>query len=391
MRFNQYLFEDYIPEAIEKVTKLKHLEHAEDLMIDSGMHGFHHALEALKKTNEKLKGKFNTSKVTTKFDGSPSVVFGRHPQTKKFFVGSKSVFNKEPKINYTPEDIEKNHGHAPGLVHKLKAALEHLPKITPKHGIYQGDIMHTKDDVHEHDGKYHFTPNTIMYSVPKKSEHGKAMEKSHLGIVVHTKYHGDDLENMHAGFDPDIHNFKKHKDVHLINHETGSVVHSGENEKKFDFHIQQAETAYNKAHKDTLPVINAHAALIKPYINQTVKNDEKPSVEGYRMYLMKRGEKEIASVKTAKAKQQKHELMMRELHHLEQHPDKFHSMFKIHNHLQHAKNALVASLAQSSEFEHSVGKQEVGPEGHVVIHNGHPIKLVNRSEFSKLNFLKNRD
>ena len=62
------------------------------------------------------------------------------------FVASKSAFNKNPKINYTHEDIEKNHGHAPGLVSKLKAALDHLPKVTKPGKVYQGDFMYHKDD-----------------------------------------------------------------------------------------------------------------------------------------------------------------------------------------------------------------------------------------------------
>ncbi len=66
------------------------------------------------------------------------VAVGTNPENGRFFVATKSAFNKNPKINYTHEDIEKNHGHAPGLVEKLKAALTHLPKSTPKKGVFQG-------------------------------------------------------------------------------------------------------------------------------------------------------------------------------------------------------------------------------------------------------------
>ena len=34
------------------------------------------------------------------------------PQSGKFFVGTKSVFNATPKINYTNADIKRNHGGA---------------------------------------------------------------------------------------------------------------------------------------------------------------------------------------------------------------------------------------------------------------------------------------
>ena len=109
-------------------------------------------------------------------DGAPSIVFGTHPTTKQFFVASKSAFNKNPKINYTPEDIEANHGHAPGLVDKLKASLEHLPKITP-HGVFQGDLLHTAGDAKSEKGMTSITPNTITYSSPDGFSRSRKYEK----------------------------------------------------------------------------------------------------------------------------------------------------------------------------------------------------------------------
>ena len=80
---------------------LKHLEHLEDHVINDGAVGFAHARKVLDHTHTQVKGGFAPSKLTTKFDGSPSVVFGHHPKTGQFFVASKSAFNKNPKINYT--------------------------------------------------------------------------------------------------------------------------------------------------------------------------------------------------------------------------------------------------------------------------------------------------
>jgi len=196
-------FKNFLTEEASE-EKLKHLEHAEDHVINAGHEGFSHAYHNLKDVHDKLTGKDNATKVTMKYDGSPSVVFGRHPETGKFFVASKSAFNKNPKINYSHEDIERNHGHAPGLVEKLKAALDHLPKVTPKKGVFQGDIMHTHHDVHESGGKVHFTPNTITYSADKNSPHGKAALRSKIGIAVHTKYNGKNLEDMKAEYAPNL-------------------------------------------------------------------------------------------------------------------------------------------------------------------------------------------
>jgi len=385
-------FRSFIKENLEKFTKLKHLEHAEDLPIDSGEHGYHHVMEALHNVNKKLQGKHNTTKITTKFDGSPSIVFGHHPENGKFFVASKSAFNVNPKLNYTPEDVEKNHGHAPGLVEKLKTALEHLHKVAPKSGVYQGDMMYTKNDVHTHGGEHNFTPNTIQYSTPVDSEEGKKISKAKMGIVVHTKYHGSKLENMSAGFDPDLHHFKKHSDVHIIPHEvSGDVLHSGTNQKEFEKHIKAAEETHHSAPENTFSAVHHHALHLKTYINKTVREGTKPTVNGYREHLIAKGKKEIESVKTAKSKQSKHDAMMADLNHLHNHEKQFSTMLKLHHHIQKAKDALVDTLSHSSPYQHTIGGKETKPEGFVAIHKGHPIKLVDRAEFSRANFLKNRD
>ena len=51
-------------------------------------------------------GRINMS---VKWDGAPAIIAGINPENGKFFVGTKSVFNVTPKINYTPADIRRNH------------------------------------------------------------------------------------------------------------------------------------------------------------------------------------------------------------------------------------------------------------------------------------------
>jgi hypothetical protein len=105
-------------------TKLKHIEHLEDLPLNSGKQGLEQSVGALRQVQQHIKAGRKNSDLTMKHDGSPSLVYGHHPDTGKFFVASKSAFNVTPKINYTEDDIQKNHGHAPGLVEKLKSALQ---------------------------------------------------------------------------------------------------------------------------------------------------------------------------------------------------------------------------------------------------------------------------
>ena len=122
--------------------------------------------------------------VTVKWDGAPAVFAGINPENGKFFVGTKGVFNKTPKVNYTDADIDANHSSG-GLNEKLKVALKYLPKLGIT-DVLQGDMLFTQDDLSTEtiDGIPYttFTPNTITYAVPKES--ASKIEKSKMGIAV---------------------------------------------------------------------------------------------------------------------------------------------------------------------------------------------------------------
>lgn len=385
-------FTSFLSEQDASFGKLKHLEHAEDHPINDGVEGFHRSAETMNAVHSALKGEDGDVKLTTKYDGSPSVVFGRHPHTGKFFVGTKSTFNKNPKVNYTPEDIENNHGHSPGLVSKLKAALEHLPKVAPRTGVYQGDMMYTHDDVREQDGKYHFTPNTITYSTPKNSEHGKQIKKARLGIVVHTKYHGDTLENMSAGFDPDVRNFKLHDDVHIISHELNpkKFNHTPENQRYFEHHMEFANDTANQMQPEHLSAVSNQREHVATYINQSVRTGEKPSFKGLVDHVTKKHEKVLDGLKTEKAKMDRSQKLYDHVDYLHKNKQHFENAFTLHHHLQKAKEALVNSLNNTQDFEHTVAGKPTNPEGYVATHKGYPTKLVDRAEFSRMNFERSR-
>lgn len=390
-------FKTFLSEAVSDESKLTHLEHAEDHVINAGDKGFAHAYHNLVDVHDKLKGKHNDTTVTTKYDGSPSIVFGHHPKTGKFFVGSKSVFNKTPKINYTEEDIDKNHGHAPGLAAKLKTTLKHLPKVTPKHGVFQGDVMHSgvkskinpHGDVEEHGGKLHFKPNTISYSTKTGSEEGKKIAKSKFGVAVHTAYHGSDLENMKAHYNADTSHFKEHPDVHVISahHDFSKTHYPKEEQDKFDHHIKAAVKAFHEAPKDFHEKTSPHAEHLKTYINKTVREGTKPSVNGYKQHLKDHFTKEMSKVKTGAAIEKKNAALAQHTSHVDAHKEHFSSVLDMHKHLAAAKDVLVHNMSKDPKFEHHIGGQAAKPEGFVSVRNNRPTKLVDRSEFSRANFL----
>ena len=103
-------FKSFLIEESQEGSELKHIHHAEDRPLMHGHSGFEHAHEALMKAHAHMTGGHNNSNLTMKYDGSPSIVFGHHPKNGKFFVATKSAFNKNPKINHTEADIDKNHG-----------------------------------------------------------------------------------------------------------------------------------------------------------------------------------------------------------------------------------------------------------------------------------------
>ena len=383
-------FKDFLSEEASE-EKLKHLEHAEDHVIHGGQAGFSHAYHNLKDVHDRLTGKENATKVTMKYDGSPSVIFGTNPENGRFFVATKSAFNKNPKINYTPEDIMKNHGHAPGLVEKLKAALEYLPKSTPKKGVFQGDIMHSKGDVKVHGSKIKFTPNTITYAADKNSEHGKAAMNSQIGVAVHTAYKGKTMEDMKAQYAPELNSFKKHPDVHVISteHPLDKMNYDPKEQQRFAKHMKAAATLHKATKEDTFDAVMHHQLPLKTYINSTIRHGTNPSISGYVQHLTAAHQKKIDSVKTDKAKEQKSALAQADIEHVQTNRQGFNRVLQMHRHLQKAKNVLVNTLSSNSEFEHSINGKKAKPEGFVAVRHNRPTKLVDRREFSAANF--NRD
>lgn len=397
-------FIQYLKETVDDESKLLHLKHNEEHIIDSGNEGFKHAFHTLNDTHNAIVGATTSStKNVVKYDGSPSIVFGRHPTSGKFFVASKSAFNKQPKINYSHEDIEKNHGHAPGLVEKLKAAFTHLQKVAPKKGVFQGDIMYTHNDVTNHDGKYHFTPNTITYSQRHDSPEGKKIKKAKIGVAVHTKYHGSgDIENMRAeyGFDPheEGSEFKTHPDVHML---PVHVVHAAKPPKtQFQQHMKKAVEEFEGATDDTHNAVTDHRVNLKTYINSTVRTGAKRSAAGYMAWLKNRHQGEVDKLKTPAGKAKRQQAMDEELGHVQKNKHHFQRILNIHDHLENAKNELVDHLSSLDHhgYEHSIHGKPSGPEGFVSIRNNRPTKLVRRSgvgkgghaAFSQANFLKAR-
>ena len=181
--------------------KNTHLEHLEDDIINRGAVGGDNAINFLKSVRNMLAGTTGSkTNITVKWDGAPAIICGINPENGKFFVGTKSVFNKSPKINYTVADIRRNHGGV--VAQKLEVCLANLKRLNIK-GILQGDLLFTNDKkVISIDGEkmLSFTPNTITYAVPQNSGIGKRIANAKMGIVFHTQYNGKKMDSLSASF-----------------------------------------------------------------------------------------------------------------------------------------------------------------------------------------------
>lgn len=392
-----------LKEASTAPQKLTHIHHAEDRPLLHGKEGFSHAHGALMNAHEHMKaGKHNTN-LTMKYDGSPSIVFGHHPESHKFFVATKSAFNKSPKLATTPAEVDTHYGHAPGLASKLKTALHHLPKVAPKHGVYQGDLLHTKEDQKHHkDGSVSFTPNTITYTA--KGDEANKVKKSHIGIVVHQQYHSHPdkpgFEHMTVSPHPDTRNFKSHPDVHFktAEHDTSKINYPKKDQASFENHMTAAKSIHNEHGSTMYKATEKHrgeGGHLSTYINKTVRTGEKPTAKGFHQHVLGHYEKEASKLKTPGGIEKKRAIGAEHGQHILKNSGHYDNLLAMHHHLQQAKNILVKNLEKhEGGLEHHIDGKPSKPEGFVINHThkgvSEPTKLVNRAEFAKANFLKNR-
>ena len=232
--------------------KRTHLEHIEDLVITNGFEGGKSVVEYFKGLLVTLQGTSSEAvAVSVKWDGAPAVVCGTNPDNGKFFVGTKSVFAQNAKINYTKKDIARNHG-TDDLGQKLLKCLVHLQKLNIQE-VIQGDLLFTDNDITRKNikGKPHitFTPNTITYAVEEQSELGKQIDAAKLGIIFHTTYVGDSLADMNAQGGADVSSFAKSNDVFFDNATykdvSGSAKFTDDETKQFYNGIEKLETLLN--------------------------------------------------------------------------------------------------------------------------------------------------
>ena len=247
-----------------------HLEHLEDSILFDGSQGATDAFMFLDELVRVFSGQGNNSfKITTKWDGAPAVFCGIYPGTNRFFVGTKSVFNKNAKINFRDLDIDANHGHAPGLVSKLKDALKYFPALGIS-GVAQGDLLFTDDKKYETiNGErcITFTPNTITYCIPETSALYEKAKRAKIGVVFHTTYRGNSVDSLSATFGYDITRLKQSDDVLVLSAETDQLG-------KDVLLTQQEVNKLKSMKRASTTLVNQSASFLDSVAEQIEANDQ---------------------------------------------------------------------------------------------------------------------
>jgi hypothetical protein len=388
-----------------------HLEHLEDSIIDRGSKGGKDAVNFLKSIKKMLTGHTGGRlNVTVKWDGAPAVICGINPENGKFFVGTKSVFNVTPKVNYSTGDIMKNHDGV--LAQKLIVCLRELSKLGIT-GILQGDLLFTPGDVKtvniEEQDYLTFTPNTITYAVPVNSDLGRRISKARIGIVFHTVYHGSNLKNLKGGFGS-IKGFPKLASVFVTDatykDASGSATFSKTEQVQFDSILSMAEGSLQKAQ----PVLNdfntsdplAVGYKLKSFFNFYIRNSQgdmarvKELVESFRSYYSNMLQQEVDAVSKEETKNKYRTIRDNGLNFIDKNKNGIYYTIASWISLQRAKNFLIRKLNQIQSIGHFMrtpdGYRVTNPEGYVAVDRVRgAVKLVDRLEFSRANFNVARD
>ena len=392
--------------------KNTHLEHLEDDIINNGYAGGQNAIAFLKSLNEMLAG-HSTSKlnVTTKWDGAPAIVCGPSPENGKFFVGTKSVFNKTPKVNYTIQDIRNNHDGP--VANILRECLQYLSGLGMKE-ILQGDLMFTnsskkktpfKDPTGKQEAMISFQPNTIVYMVPENTPFGKKIARSKLGIIFHTTYKGRSFDKLNAKFGANVSKLRRtpnvwfddasYKDV------SGNALMTIGESQQLQKTINMASGSLKKSkellnkiktEKNTLSV----GVQLKSYLNSFIRAatdlpSTKETANKFREFYKERTQKEIDAVKRDTSKQKYQTIQDTGLKFIDDHNESVYFACATYKTLQTAKGVIISKLNKAKSIgtfkRTDKGLVATNPEGYVAVDKkGKAVKLVDRLEFSIQNF-----
>jgi len=384
------------------MAKNTHLEHLEDDILNQGSQGGRNAIAFLRSLGKMLSSGDSGMRVTTKWDGAPAVICVINPDNGKFFVGTKSVFNKvNPKICYSEADVDAIYPSG-GLNEKLKTSYRYLSQLGIT-GVVQGDLLFTNDKyrtVIKNQNMIAFTPNTITYAVPIDSEIGRRVMNAKMGIVFHTTYHGPSISTMSASFGAKV---GGSADVFVTSAEfdntSGQANFNPQEKTQYESLVNRAEGSLKQCSR-FLDMISgtdkfAFNTLFKQFFNTYIRSGSglgnvNSVSRDFANYYTSILDKEIASKKTKTAQDKYLQIKTNGLKFISSNQSQIYFAVASYMNLQKCKDFVIRKLQQVNTIgtflKTDNGYRVTAPEGFVAIKSGSALKLVDRLEFSRANF-----
>tara|TARA_E500000178_G_C16991351_1_gene740958 strand:+ start:639 stop:1865 length:1227 start_codon:yes stop_codon:yes gene_type:complete len=395
-------FTSFLAEA-----KNTHMEHIEDNILNGGVNGARESLNFLRSIRDMLAGSSTSSvNISVKWDGAPAIFCGTDPSDGKFFVAKKGIFNKNPKVY---KSIEEVHADTSGdLANKLATAFTLLQNANIK-DVIQGDFLFSKADISSRrfeDGKYlTFHPNTIVYAIPYSSPLVNEVMSSQIGIVWHTRYKGKNFENMNAEFGVKIADDVKAQGVWsvdaLYQDTSGSATMTKKETDQVTKILSDAGKVFQKLNPSTLNGISENDELLmrmKTFLNTKVRAGKKitnvrKTVDEMIDYFHNFFKGETDKRKSEKGKDavnlRKQDVMR---FFSKTNKSQLSNILTLMNHFVDAKLMLIKQMNKTAQLKTFLSTEDgfkvTGQEGYVAIDKlgKNAVKLVDRMEFSKANF-----
>jgi hypothetical protein len=372
------------------------IEHPEDMILDQGVKGAHTALNILKATADQ------PQHVSTKFDGSPSLIMGWRGD--EFILTDKAGFSAKGydgmttsahaiesmimnrKIKDTsPEAIQARKSYAKGIA----GLYDRLKQVVPKsfQGFAQGDLMWTRTPPLVA-GAYEFSPVKIKYQVPADSDLGKQIGASDVGMVIHSVYDSPQDEEPQA--------LRRVSDLGFKN--TAGVVilpHDLELEHKLNLHQPTLKKA--------IQLLKTHGTLIQEFLDPVSLTDQEikalPNVmKSFVAHKAGKGEQHfdrapeefIEYVQSPMSKVSA-KMAPRIISWIQDHVDAYNAIWQFVQLMVDLKLDLKQQI--DSQVSDTIGaslNNKSGHEGFVSVTPEGIVKLVNRAEFMKKELMESQ-
>lgn len=353
-------FEEFKITSKPTKTVGREYNHLEDLVFIEGSQGVRKVISILENLNQE--------KIAIKWDGNPTVYWGRDNNGKFIMVnkngwGRQKAHEAEQLKEFImntgkQEPWRKNFAENMAVVHCI------LESATPKHfrGFVYGDLLWYPNKTYQKTNEIiEFTPNLVTYKLDTNSPLGKKIQRSQVGVVVHQKF-----ENFGDKNGSIIKNINELNNQNVVVLGQTYVNNIAKTNRKEIFSIQQQLEKYAESIDDFLQPrkgLSDIKEIIYRYVNQISKNRQLHVLgENFFHWL------ETSKVSNSKKKR------IRDLS--KSNPNALPVIFSLVKNIMNTKNQIISQLDESQTEIKAITKNEIGGEGYIALES--KIKLVPR-------------